>query len=72
MENKYFFHFEIIINVLVRGFLKLEKIKKSEKNSEVVGWVKPQLGFFFGGGGGILWGFFFFLLYMFPKSLKIG
>ena len=31
----------------VKGLVKLKKIKKSYKNSEVGGWVKPQLGFFF-------------------------
>ena len=31
----------------VRGFVKLKKIQKSEKNSEVGAWVKPQLGFLF-------------------------
>ena len=31
----------------VRNFVKLKKIRKSEKNTEVGGWVKPQLGFFF-------------------------
>ena len=30
-----------------RGFVKLKKIQKSEKNSEVAGWVKPQLKFTF-------------------------
>ena len=30
---------------IVRGFVKLKKFPKSEKNSEVGGWVKPQLGF---------------------------
>ena len=34
-----------MLNVL--GIKK--KIKKSEKNSEVGGWVKPQFGFFFFG-----------------------
>ena len=33
--------------VMLRGFVKLKKFKKSEKNSEVGGWVKPQLGFQF-------------------------
>ena len=28
----------------LRGFVKLKKIHKSEKNSEVGGWVRPQLG----------------------------
>ena len=31
----------------LRGFVKLKKFQKFEKNSEVGGWVKPQLGFFF-------------------------
>ena len=31
----------------IRGFVKLKKIKKSDKNSKVGGWVKSQLGFFF-------------------------
>ena len=30
---------------LLRGFAKLQKFQKSEKNSEVGGWIKPQLGF---------------------------
>ena len=34
METKGFFQSEIIINVLVRGLVKLEKIQKSEKNSD--------------------------------------
>ena len=29
----------------LRGFVKLKKSQKSEKNSEVGGWVKSQLGF---------------------------
>ena len=34
---------------LVRGFVKLKKkFRKSEKNSEFGGWVKPQIGFFWG------------------------
>ena len=31
----FFFQLEIIIDVFVRGFVRLKKIKKSEKNSEV-------------------------------------
>ena len=31
---------------LLRGFVKLEKFKKSEKNLEVGRWVKTELGFF--------------------------
>ena len=34
---------------MLRDFVKLNKIKKSEKNAEVGGWVKHQLGFFFFG-----------------------
>ena len=29
----------------LRGFVKLKTIQKSEKNSEVGGWVKPQIKF---------------------------
>ena len=39
-RSKGFFQFEIIITVF-KGFVKLKKIKKSDKNSEVGGWVKP-------------------------------
>ena len=42
---------------IFRGFVKLKKIQKSEKNSEVGRWVKPELGFGF-----------FLLLYMFKKN----
>ena len=54
---------------LLRGFVKLKKIQKSEKNSEVGGCIKPQLGLLF------FWrcvfcDFFFLLLYMFPKKIK--
>ena len=31
-----------------RGFVKFNKIQKSEKKSKVGGWVKSQLGFFGG------------------------
>ena len=31
---------------MAQGFCQVKKIQKSEKNSEVGGWVKPQLGFF--------------------------
>ena len=35
--------------LLIWGFCKVKKIQKSEKNSDVGGWVEPQLGFrFFG------------------------
>ena len=33
-------------SALARGFVKLKKIQKSEKNSEVGGWVMPKHGFF--------------------------
>ena len=46
-HQNFFFQFEIIINTLVRGYVKLKKIQKSEKNWEVGGWVEPQLGFLF-------------------------
>ena len=39
-SRKYFYY-------MFRGFVKLKKFKKIAKNSEVGGWVKPQLGFFF-------------------------
>ena len=52
----------------LRSFVKLKKIKKSEKNSKVGGWVKPQLESFF-----FFWNVVFlcvfcclFLLYIFP------
>ena len=52
-----------------RGFVKLKKIKKSEKNSG--GWVKPQLGFFFLGNNFFCVCVLFFVVvdYMFPKKL---
>ena len=31
----------------LRDFVELKQIQKSEKNSEVGGWVKSQLGFVF-------------------------
>ena len=55
------------------GFVKLKKIQKSEKNSEVGGWVKPQLGFLF--FWEILCFFVFFVLFscfkMFKKKKKL-
>ena len=33
--------------MFLRGFVKLKKFQKSEKNAEVGGWVKLQLGFLF-------------------------
>ena len=44
-----------------RGFVKLTKIQQSEKNSEVGGWVKTQLGFQF-----FLEILCFFVFFMFP------
>ena len=41
------------------GFCHVKKIKKSEKNSEMGRWVKPQLGFVFFCGKFV----FFFLLF---------
>ena len=31
---------------ILRGLVNLKKGNKSEKNSKVGGWIKPQLGFF--------------------------
>ena len=47
---------------IIRGFVKFKKSKKSEKNSEVGGWVKPQ---FFGE----MFGFFVFF-FVSPKNQK--
>ena len=57
----------ILYNYLIikRGFVKLSFVKlKNAKNSEVGGWVKPQLRFFFFFSGGILC---FFVVFMFPN-----
>ena len=35
------------IGAWVRGLVNLKKYQKSEKNSQVGEWVKPQLGLFF-------------------------
>ena len=35
--------FNSVIALFLRGFVKLKKFRKSEKNSEMGGWVKPQL-----------------------------
>ena len=32
---------------MTKGFCQVKQIPKAEKNSEVGGWVKPQLGFLF-------------------------
>ena len=59
----------------LRGFVKLKKFKKSEKNSEVGGWVKPQLGFEFFWGNSVFL-VFFCVVFMFPifsqKNKKNG
>ena len=53
----------------VRGFVKLKKKPKSEKNLEVGGWVRPQLGFLF--FGDILCFFvWFYVVFMFPNVSK--
>ena len=40
----------IVIRLIpVQEFCQVKKIKKSEKNSDVGGWVNPQLGFLFSG-----------------------
>ena len=63
-------------SLVCKGLCQVEKIQKSEKNSEVGGWVKPKLRiFFFLEGGEMLcfsclsWGFSLF--YMFPKNIKL-
>ena len=43
------FHWKVLYPLKVsqfRGFVKLKIFKKSEKNSEAGGWVKPQFFFF--------------------------
>ena len=54
----------------LRGFVKLKKIQKPKKNSEVGGWVKSLLGFVFFGGKFI---FFcvFCVVFMFPCVFKL-
>ena len=55
----------------IKGFCQVKKIQKIEKNSEVGGWVKPELGLFGGGGNLVLFCMFFvFCLwwYIFPKK----
>ena len=37
----------LCVGMMTGKHAKLKKIQNSEKNSEVSGWVKPQLGFFF-------------------------
>ena len=48
----------------VRGLVKLKKIQKSEKNSEVGGWVKHELGLSFFGN------FVFLMFLCFQKKKK--
>ena len=68
MEKIFTFLSAKISNIL-RGFCQVKKIQKSVKNSEVGGWVKPQLGFLFSFGN-----FVFFVLFsclqMFPKKIR--
>ena len=45
---------DLVVDPFVRGFVKLKKIQKSLKNSEVGGWVKPQLESVFLGGNFVL------------------
>ena len=52
-----------------KGFCQIEKIQKSEKNSEVGGWVQPQLGFLFFGGNFVV-SCVFCVVFMFPKQIK--
>ena len=64
--------FDLFINTCivfnyVRVFVKSKKIQESAKNSELGGWVKPQLGFFFFWGGG---NFVFFVLFSCFQILK--
>ena len=55
------------------GFVKLKKIQKSEKNSEVGGWVKPQLGLnFLNSCVFLCFLCCFHLSKCFKKKLKIG
>ena len=54
-----------------RGYIKLNKFQKSEKNSEMGGWVKPQVGFsFFFGNVLFLCVFFVILLFVVHVSKK--
>ena len=56
----------------LRGFVKLKKIQKTEKNSEVDGWLKPQLGFFFEILSFSVFFVLFLLFQLFPKKSKSG
>ena len=51
LGNYLYLHVTLVIIVTstryLKGFVKLKKIQKSEKNSEVGGWVKPQFEFVF-------------------------
>ena len=61
----------LITHDSVRCLIKFKKIQKSEKNSEVGGWVQPQLGFRFF----LKFCVFvcvFYVVFMFPKKIKIG
>ena len=54
-----------------KEFCQVKKIQKSEKDLEVGGWVKPQLGFivFF---GNLVFLCCFLLMYMFKKKIEYG
>ena len=47
-----------------KGSCQVKKIKKSEKKSEVGGWVKPQLGYF------LCFFFSVFCVYFFSKHIQ--
>ena len=56
---------------MLGDFVKYKKIKKSEKNSEVGGWVKPQLGFGFFYGNFVFFVLFFVVIHVSKKYLKL-
>ena len=56
---------------MTRGFCQVKKIQKSEKNSEVVGWVNPQLGFFDFFGKFVLFCDFLVVLFVVHVSKKM-
>ena len=55
----------------MRVFVKFKQIQKSEKNTEVGGWVKPQLGILFFWKFCVLCGFFVVVVHVFQKKLKL-
>ena len=52
------------------GFVKLKKFQKSEKNWEVGGWVKPQVGFLIFFGNSVFLCVFFVLILCFQMFKK--